>query len=60
MAEMTKQRQDQRIDDLEHACAMLVTFPGMRKFVGNRIYNEVADLLGPLNEEPLDVKLNEG
>lgn len=60
MAEQTKKSQttDERINDLEHACAMLVTFPKMREFVGDRIFYEVVELLGP--QEPLDGKPNEG
>lgn len=60
MAEQTKkpQTKDERIDDLAHACAMLVTFPGMREFVGSQIFEEVTELLGP--QEPLDVSPLEG
>lgn len=52
-----KNETESRIDDLEHACSMLITFPGMREFVGGRIFDEVTGLLGP---QPLDVSPAEG
>lgn len=55
---LTMDNSENRISDLEQACGMLVMFPGMREFVGDRIFDEVTGLLGP--QVPLDVSPNEG
>lgn len=41
-SEMTETREER----LEHLCAMLMTFPGMRDLVGPKIFKEAMNLLG--------------
>lgn len=52
--ELARGKAEKRIEDLEHACGLLVTFPGMREFVGNLIFEEVVALLGPQEELDAD------